>query len=84
MKSLPAKEFLQYAIGIALIVCSLAFLMLSFATSPAKAAPLKATVPYQTVGVVLKDNKILVVGYSPDPPMSETSSVKILASWPSN
>jgi hypothetical protein len=82
MKSLPAKEFLQYAFGIALIMCSSAFLVLSFATNSAKAAPVKSTEPYQVVGVVLKDNKILVVGYSKSPPMSETSEVKILASMP--
>ena len=80
MKRLPATDFLRYASGIALIICSIALLVFSVTSTTAKAGPTRAKDEYQAVGAVIKDGKIQVIGYKLDP-YTNKGDVVILGSY---
>jgi hypothetical protein len=64
MQRISAKDFFRYTCGIALIICSVALLIFSITANSVKAAPVPRFYDqYTPIGVVVKDNKIMMVGY---------------------
>ena len=64
MKLPPAQEFLKYAFGISLVICSLALLVFSITNNVAKAAPPKAFANFQGVAPVVKGNSVYLIRYN--------------------
>lgn len=66
MKQIPAKDFLQYASGIALIIGSITLLIFTLTNSTVKASPGNNQVRSVPVGVIHMNGQIKVVGYRYD------------------